>query len=329
MWGWKCIGGGRVFARRCNVKSVATLILINGEDDFLKERAAEDEAKMSLAESVLRFRFPEEAQEYLDEIDMGSLVDSPTAFVILNASDVPPLSSADSVTTIVVAASKKTLEAANAKRVLNFQKFRPRDEEAVIRWILKEGDGFNIDLKRVASALFVNHGNDLRKISSEIRKLALVVGPDRVVNPVDARPVMCSSADITPGYVIDAVSTGHAVQALAFCDRLQERNVETGWILAYMQRHVLQCLRLETMKAAGMPAERISEALGVSLWTYQNYLTPCVGLWAIPSLVQSMETLCDLEIAHKRGEEARWGLELEIIRLSEEAKQNVERRGSS
>lgn len=283
---------------------------------------------MTLAPRTRHFRLPHQLAEYLEFMDMTPMSTTPEAVVVWNAATVPEVS--EDCTTIVVAASGKSLSSSKAKRVLDVRKPKPYDDGAdYIRWILKEGDRLNIDLRRVASALFVNCGTDLRKICSEIGKLRVLSGSEGVADPSVARRVMCFSAELTPKHIIDAICDGHPAKAIAFYDKLQERGCETGWIIAYMQRHVLQQLRAKLLLSSGMPLERIAESIGVHPTSFRNVTMPRLGLWGVPSLRESFATLCDLDVLHKRGiDVAHWGLEPEIIRLSEEARHNVASHGS-
>ena len=305
-----------------------TLIIVNGDDDFLKERVALDEAAMALASSIQHFRLPQEADSYAEFLDVTPLDGAGLAIVIWNASEIPELL-ADG-TTIVVAAKGKVLNNEKAKRTLDAKKPKSYDGGIeYVRWILKEGERLNIDLRRVASALFVNCGTDLRKICSEIGKLRVIVDPGGVADPSVARSVMCFSAKLTPKYVIDAICDGHPAKAIVFYDKLQDGGCETGWIVSYMQRHVIQQLRAELLLLSGLSMEQVAVALGLHLSFFRSAIMSRRGLWSISSLFESFETLCDIEVLHKRGVDvSRWGLESEIIRLSEEAKHNVACRGS-
>lgn len=301
---------------------MGTLVLINGDDEFLKECAADDEVSVSLMERKRVFKFPEQIPEYEDYVDICSIGSQQEAVVVLNASDVPRINKDAFI--IVVSSSGKTLSSKEAKRVIEVKKPKPYNDGAeYVRWILKEGEKLNIDLSRVASALFVNSGMDLRKIRSEIRKLKILSDSGDAMDPAVARDVMCFSAELTPKHVIDAICDGHPTKAIAFYDKLQERGDETGWIIAYMQRHVLQCLRAKVMQHAGRSFEEISASLGIQLSFFRNLVIPRLNLWSISSLQKSLDTLCKLDILHKRGVDvSRWGLEPEIIRLSEEAGHN-------
>ncbi len=302
---------------------MSTLIIVNGDDDFLKERAALDESAMSLAASVQHFSLKEDADRYAEWLEMVPIGLGASTVVLWDATEVPTLP--EEGTAIVVAAKGKALHSARAKREIEARKPKPYDDGAeYIRWILKEGERLNIDLSHVAVALFVNCGTDLRKTCSEIAKIKVLVGPGGAAEPSLARRVMCFSAELTPKHVVDAVCEGHPAKAIAFYDRLQEGGCETGWIIAYMQRHAIQQLRAALLLGSGCSVEQTAAALGAHPAFFRSTIMPRLGLWGVSSLRLSLDTLCELDLQHKRGVDvSRWGLELEIIRLSEEAKHNV------
>jgi DNA polymerase III delta subunit len=303
---------------------LSTLVLIDGDEEFLKERAAIDEAAGFLNGSPIVFHLPEDLPKYLEEIYSG--IDSQRSFVLFGVKDIPPLPPGPSDLLVAVSDGKKKLESPIAKRSTTFTKLKSFDDKnEVVPWILKEGNRLNIDLSRVASALFVNCGEGLRKLSSEIRKLAVLTPPGGVVTPEVAKSVMCFSAELRPGAVVSAVCEGNPVKALAIYDKLQEAGDETGWILTYMQRHVLQHLRIFALKDSGLSPDRCAEIAGVHPFLYRKAVRDRHGLWTMKSLALGLRTLCELEVAHKTGDPSvRVGLESEIVRLSEEAK-NVRR----
>jgi len=299
---------------------VPTLVLVSGEEEFLIEQSAREEARHSLADEVLEYRFPADADNYAEEARSPLMSGGKRAFIIWGPKEIPDLPEADDDVLIVI--TKKQLSDPRAKRNLQFPKLKAyADNNEVVGWILKEGERHNIDLSRVAGALFVNSGNCLRKLASEIEKLSWAVPPGTIVSPDVARPLMCFSAELTPKEIVDSICDGLTVRALAFYDKLQERADETGWILAYMQRHVLQQLKFEKLLERKPPYDGASSILGVHPFIFKRMLITRRGLWTKESLLKSLDTLCRLDILHKRGDEsARFGLELEIIRLSEEAR---------
>lgn len=289
------------------------------------ERAAHDEAHLAFADETLEFYAPDGVDSYLQESQCALLGGGKRTYILWDATEVPSLPE-NQHDTLIVVSGKKPIQHPAAKRALKFPKLKayPENNE-VLGWILKEGEARTIDLKRVAAALFMNVGSSLRKLATEIDKLALVVPTGSVVSPEIARSLLCFSADLTPKEIVDALCDGQTPKALAFLDKLQERGDETGWILAFMQRHVLQQLRFELLAERKTPDDRAAIVLGVHPFILKRMYVTRKGLWTKQSLHQSLDTLCDLDVAHKRGSPwARFGLELEIVRLCEEAK-NVKR----
>lgn len=300
------------------------LVIVNGEEEFLKDRAAEDEAEAHLSHQVLRF-CPEDLQDYIESSQTVPVFSVPRAFIYSGAKEVPELPCGPSDLLVVVSKGSTKLSDPRAKRVLDFPELKAFDDRNdYIPWILKEGNRIGLDLENVAAALFVNSGRSLRKISSEIRKLA-VLSSNGSVTVSDARSVICFSADLTPKGVVDSVCEGNTSRALAYYDKLMEAGDETGWIIAYMQRHVLQQLRMERLHAAGVASGDAAKSLGVHPFVFRKMKESRLGLWTDESLRFGFEVLCSLDLMHKTGSSSAGpGLEIEIIRLSEEAR-NVDR----
>jgi len=300
---------------------LSAIILISGEEEFLVERAAIDEARSLLPDRVCHYD-ESEIGSYLEESQMMALFGETRVFVLHNVTKIPRLPVLDSDSLILL--SKKKLKCAKATRSLHFPKFKTfGSNNQVVKWIIDEGNRINIDLSDVAGALFVSNGKSLRKIASEIQKLSVLVPSGGHVTPDVAKSVMSFSAELTPKDIVNSICQGLAARAILVYDKLQEKAEEAGWIIAYLQRHVIQYLKIEMLIQAGTAEDQIANMLGVKPYFYRNFLAPHAGLWSIASLSQSLETLCDLDIAHKRGSAfARFGLQLEIIRLSEEARDN-------
>ncbi len=306
---------------------MGNLILVNGEEEFLMERAVADEIEASLIGDVSHFHLPDDLEDYLYSRQVPLMNGGNRAYVLWDVVDIPDLPENPKDVVICVGKNpKKPLVDNRAKRSHLFPALKTfNDNNDVIKWILKEGDRLNIDLSRVAPALFVNCGKSLRKISSEIEKMSVLTPRGAVVSPDEVKGVMCFSADLTPQPVVEAICDGNTARAIAFYDKLQEANDETGWVIAFLQRLTLQQLRLEKLFAKKHSDGEIADFLGVHPFVYKKTVLPRVGLWKQESLLNSINTLCELDIAHKSGDQfARFGLETEIIRLSEESK-NVNR----
>ncbi len=304
---------------------MSTLILVNGEEELLKERAALQEAESGLFSSVYHY-YDDDVGRLLDEMELAPVSGGSRCFILWDATKVPQAPDGSDCL-VCVSASGKVLKDPSASRVVNFPKLKTFDDNnEVIRWIHAEGDRVKLDLKRVATALFVNSGRSLRKLASEIGKLTVTCKPGSVVSPEEARSVMCFSASLTPKNVIDAICEGQPAKALAFYDKLQEGGDETGWILAFVQRHVWQQLVILRCQRSKLPEKDIASLLGVHPFILRKMLESRTGLWSDSSLSRCLGTLCDLDHANRRSSPSvRLMLELEITRLSEESSKNAER----
>lgn len=300
------------------------LIIINGSEEFLKERAVETEIQTRLIKNISKYDY-DDLEKYDEDRCSPMLFGGTRAFVINNCKKIPELPH-DSDILITVSGTKK-LSDKRASVVHEFNALKTyANNNDVIKWIIKEGTTFNIDLSRVAGPLFMNSGKSLRKLHSEIKKLSIVTSPGTQVTPEIAKTLLCFSAELTPKEIVDSVCEGNTGKALAYYDKLQAMNDETGWIIAYMQRHLIQTLKIELMRERKLKSDNISEILGIHPYVYKQSFEPRIGLWSIDSLRIGLENMCDLDLAHKRGDSSSdFGLEIELIRLSEEAKNGRQR----
>lgn len=284
------------------------------------ERAVLDVVTAALVHDVSKYDLPDEIEDYLCESQTPTISGASRAFVLHNVTDPTkiPLNDDDDDLVICLGKGKKQLSDSRASQSLQFPKLKTYDNNnEVVKWILKEGERLNIDLSRIASALFVNCGSSLRKIASEVEKISVTVSKGSVVSPEEARGLMCFSAELNPQQIVDAICDGHATKALVFYDKLQEANDETGWIIAYLQRFMIQQLKLEILISRKASDEEASAALGVHPFIFKKMLMTRQSLWSKNYILGSLDRLCDLDTDHKAGRvSARFGLELEIARLA-------------
>ncbi len=299
---------------------MSQLIIINGDEDFLKNRAALDCVSASLIESVAYLNLPDNLDRYLFESQTCSFDLRPRVYVLNNVIDIPELPFHDQDLLIVIA-GKKQLSDSRSKLTLNFSKLKAYDDNnEVVYWIEKEGEQHNIDLSNVAVHLFVSCGNCLQKLSSEIEKLADFSVEGSTVTHEIVYKIVGFSAELTPKSIIDAISRGRTGLAVSLLSLLQERGDESGWVISYMQHHLTQILKMKLMSQNNEKEDRIITSLGVSPFVYRKFLFDHMKIWSVKSLRESLEFFCELEVLHKRGVPAATLLELEIVRLSEEAR---------
>lgn len=286
-----------------------SFIIINGEDEFLKERAAKEQADAHLSDEIFTFFIPEDLNPYLRVSQLSSFDSRNKVFIVWSKSEIPLLPASEKDLLIVVARGKK-LSDPRAKNVLTVHPPKKNYQgNGYIGWIIEEGDRHKINLSRIASALFVNNGTCLRKLASEIDKIALISSEDSEVTPEEAKSVMCFTSELDPSFLIDAVCEGETKKVIAIWEKIRENtNNFAGFVIAYMHRHVLQILKLEKAR----PGSDVR-------MTAPRRFAECIGSWSVSSLKKSSDVFRSLDIGNRRGDlSVPLGIELEIIRLSEE-----------
>lgn len=272
--------------------------MINGEEEFLKEREARRQVLNFLSDEVLEFIFPGDEKSYVSQINSVSLFPKSYSYILWNVSQIPVLSKDSS--TIIVSSLGKTLKSSVASLVFNFPKLKTND---VVDWITEEGRFRKIDLERVAGALFVNHGTCLRKIASEIEKLSVISDFDNfpIISPEEAKSIMCVSAEINPSMIIDFISVGKSSNIILVLNRLQSN---ISYVISYVFKHLFEVFESEVF---GSP-------VNVKM---KNFM----GKWKVVSLQKAIKILRDLDVAQRRGDPSvPFRLEFELLRLSEEVK---------
>jgi DNA polymerase III delta subunit len=290
---------------------VSSLVIINGEEEFLKERMARDYVVSSLSDEILDFHFPKDQSSYLEHSQSFFFEKAKRSFIVWGSKHVPPLPVGEDDVLIVVSLGKTKLSDKRARKVLETPKFKAsKFKNDYVRWIVDEGERRKIDLRRVAGALFVNHGTCLRKIASEIEKLSVIADSETTITPDMAKSVLSTSAEFDPLFLVSSVSDGNTPRTLAAFDRMQETGNPNGRIIAYMIRHVLEMLKLE----------KSSPGSSVRSSARQDMLDN-LKKWSVDSLSYSVIALRDLDIRNKQGDPSvAFALEAELIRLSEEVK---------
>lgn len=299
-----------------------SVVVIGGKEEFLKERAAYEEYESSLIKNKVVLKFNEFINIIYD-LDPSS----PTCYIVTNTTEIP-MDLEFGVHKVVFILSEKYEVPKNIKvdKILQFNKLKIQENDnEVIRWIMKEGERFNIDLSKIAGALFVNSGDNLRKLNSEIEKIRTLVLEGTVVTPEIAKSIICFSADLNPKSIIDSVSSGKTLAAMVYYDRLQEQGEETGWITAFLFNFVIQILRSQRMIEKGI--KDIPAVLSLNIFIYNNYVLGNINKWSTSSLMESARNCSMIEQLHRQGNEhSKFLLEQEIIRLSEEASLKVNQR---
>jgi len=299
---------------------VSKLFIVTGEEEFLIERYCVNIISSYLSDQTFKYELPDDLDSYLNESQSNTIDGSSRVFWIKfkKVSKIPIVPVGEDDILIVEAGSKKISDK-SAYEIKHFPKLKSyKNKNEILDFIVKEGESRKISLKRIAPALFVNVGTSLRKLSSEIDKLAQIVPEGGTVGPDLIRSVTCFASVFTPREVVDAICEGKVQKALAFYQKLQEKD-ETGWILAYVMRHVANQIRTDYLYDSGVVIGDIPSEIGMNSYVFTKTHGAWIQRWSLRSLRSSLSELCRIDVLHKRGSDVRCALERIIISLSLEA----------
>lgn len=263
------------------------------DDSFFAERFAIRKANESLSGDIII----RDHSEFVN-LDLGfrSLFDEKRTFIILNASlvDESKLDGNDYFFVL-----KKYVD---DPRVVSLPPLKvSNNRNDVIDWIIDEGKTLNIDLSKVASALFVNSGIRLRKIYSEIQKISEMVNPGSTVEFSDIRDIIVFSGDLTPKELTNSIINRRSKTAFSLYDKLQVDDSETGWIVSYLQNEFSQIFSYGYMKKSGVDDDSIADSMGINRWVLSNFVIPNYDRPGVANIRRHLGELNSIEIDHKSG----------------------------
>ncbi len=290
--------------------------IITGQEEYLMERAAFEEAASSLASNIIIHR---------DTVDHDLLDRDDSVHIFFGFKEIPKLPFIENV--IFVLDSKSAFVTKDGERSFHFPALKSyKNNNEVVAWIINEGKRFNIDLSNVASALFVNSGIRLRKLNSEIRKISELIKPGTTASISDIKDLISLSAELTPSGIVDAINDGNTAIALRIYEKLNANEDETGWIQAFLLNHVLQISKIRIFQSNGIDEQTISSKLAVHPYVLKSQIMPVVPRYTKESLRDGLENLIKIGHHHRTGQPGtEYLLQSEIIRLSEGVK-NVSKR---
>lgn len=274
------------------------ITLIHGDEEFLIERKVQEIAQANLLDNIQKYSYPDHWDLYCSESTYGWNRSRVLHVLDLGASKLADPIPDPQAHTVLLAKNKTATSAAD--QTFAFPALKTfSDNNDVVKWIVEEGRRFNIDLRRAAHPLFLNCGNGLRKLHSEIEKISQLVPAGAEVNADVLRQVLSFSAEFTPQPIVEAIVSRSPARALSVLSKLQEHKDETGWILAYLIRTVYQVIQLELLK--GLPSSEAATIMGIHPYVFSKTWEPRRGIWKLDFLFHAHRRLLDLDSYHKKG----------------------------
>lgn len=187
-------------------------------------------------------------------------------------------------------------------------------------WLVSEAKRNGYSLKKdFAEAIVMNVGTHLHSLANELSKLYVYCGDRRIIQSKDIQDVLYSHSSLSPFEVIRYWGLGNKNISLQFLIRHFEKTPETQWIRSELvmikgfSDRVESLLRARSMKNAGLGADAISTALGISKWLYGKNMADQVNTRTVRELTKAYRSICDVESKSKMGKSGRLLLQSFII----------------
>lgn len=190
----------------------------------------------------------------------------------------------------------------------------------VIRWLLEEAKRLKLSLDaKMAAGMFQIAGDDLYRLSSELRKLLLLVGPGVPVTVDHLKLVLSPGTTAEPWTVAEAAFAKNPKKAINALSSLYRYSTDDPSIpvMGAMMRQAEKLLVARSMMDRGASPEDVAARLGMHPFRFKMSLLPHVEKHTQRGLTLAMQNLCKLDVDLKRTSHSRRTLlELTVIDLA-------------
>jgi DNA polymerase-3 subunit delta len=189
--------------------------------------------------------------------------------------------------------------AAKKGRLVQHKKLKTWDNNnEVIKWIPVEAKHLGVTLdKDVAETLYKFVGNDLHKISNELKKLVILVGKGGKVTVAQLKSVAVPVLPADPYQVVEAAlrkDRPAAMNALSFLYRNMGEEASIIVTVSLM-RQIEKLVVARQLFDKKTPEDEIASTIEMHAFRFRNFFLPIIKRHSLASLLQQMERLCKLE----------------------------------
>jgi DNA polymerase-3 subunit delta len=196
--------------------------------------------------------------------------------------------------------------------VIEFAELEGRD---LVRWIMRrvsqQGRSIGED---AAEALIRRAGTNLQTLAAETDKLCLYAGPGGAVlrEHVEALTAPVLEDDVFA--LIDALTGGDAIRAVALYRQLLERKEEPIRIAALIASQFRIMLQVKELAARSWPNQQIAAQLGIHPYRVR-LAAEKARAWSEERLAERLREIAELDYRMKTGQiDKELGLELYLLR---------------
>jgi DNA polymerase-3 subunit delta len=190
----------------------------------------------------------------------------------------------------------------------------------VVKWISEEAKSLQLVVdSRIAAILFQVVGADLYRLSSELRKIRLLLDKGGTVTIDHLRLVVSPTATAEPFQVAEAAANKDPKRALDALSMLYKNGADDPTVpVAYsLMRQVEKLMVACALLKKGASDDEIAARLEMHPWRCRTFFIPMAKKHSVASLANVMRELCKLDVEIKRtGASKRTLLELTVLSLA-------------
>jgi DNA polymerase-3 subunit delta len=259
------------------------------------EAGSTEPAEVAAALAALTF---DPGTRYLLVDDAGAWKAGALAPVEGALAGLPP----DTVLVLIVRGkAPKQLRAAVEKAGGEVREYRAPKPWHLPKWCIERGRELGIELDgEAAKELVALVGTSQQRLSRELEKLALALHPARTASPGDVERLAAPDAAPQAYDLADALVAGDLRATLALAEELEAHGERPGRLVFPIARRLREVHRAAVMLDAGMPEQKVGEALRAPPWLAKKTVARAKKA-DVAALERALSVFAELEVELRGG----------------------------
>jgi DNA polymerase III subunit delta len=195
----------------------------------------------------------------------------------------------------------KQLRAAVEKAGGEVREYRAPKPWHLPKWCIERGRELGIELDgEAAKELVALVGTSQQRLSRELEKLALALHPARTASPGDVERFAARDAAPQAYDLADALVAGDLRATLALAEELEAHGERPGRLVFPIARRLREVHRAAVMLDAGMPEQKVGEALRAPPWLAKKTVARAKKA-DVAALERALSVFAELEVELRGG----------------------------
>jgi DNA polymerase III subunit delta len=202
---------------------------------------------------------------------------------------------------IVRGKAPRQLRAAVEKAGGEVREYRAPKPWHLPKWCIERGRELGIELDgEAAKELVALVGTSQQRLSRELEKLALALHPARTASPGDVERLAARDAAPQAYDLADALVAGDLRATLALAEVLEAHGERPGRLVFPIARRLREVHRAAVMLDAGMPEQKVGEALRAPPWLAKKTVAKAKKA-DVAALERALSVFAELEVELRGG----------------------------